>query len=754
MSEPILAKPRGDPPVTLEAHTARVASKAKELLEARGGFAAQKYRRMTGGDDLRAQVFRAVEWHDVGKRHPIWQKACRKDWKAWKETGSTDGHLRTPPYLRHEFASLLKAEREDADLTFPERAAIAAHHGKLSFNHEHRWFEDAKKEHQQKGPFVKFWEPFAGLGRLASNSDPNQLRKTLMERYRVAGVRALLQLADKRASREEDGGWLPPVEPFTYDFPYDAARGVQEKVKEHWDEPAMILRAPTGSGKTDAAMLWAQHQVDEGRADRLAIAMPTRFTSNALAVDVSKNVGDTGLYHSSAWYTGLREEAEQGDLKIDNARELHRMARLLMTPVTVSTIDHLLIALTGTREDHHSIFFNLTNACVVIDEADFYDAFVQANLLKLLRVLRLFEVPVLIMSATVPESAKTLYGIEHLVEDKTDDEKTRCYIHEGGAAEKPDEVAPVLEKALEPDEPAAIIYANTVSRALDYYDWFCDRGVRPILYHSRFTEPDKKRVEEKLISALGREAWKKETASGIAVLTQIGEMSLNISAPLMVSDLCPHDRLAQRAGRLGRFDGMEVGDLYVVTPQKDSELYPAPYGEYLRDEKRWQPGRPLLETKEAMQYGAYSARDFVNVVNELYPEAEEPDARAEQNRKRLHQHLCDDWLIVPAGTDPAEDDIETDEWRSRDIPPQRTVLTQRPRAFDSYAKYRAFELECGVSCSNWQIQFGIEKLGRATILTFCIGDEEVEMPYSPCYSESEGLILDKDRGRPTHDRCL
>jgi len=740
MSEPILAKTSG---VTLEDHTAHVVEQAEYLLDARP-FMEAKYRRLTG-EDLRAQLLRAAEWHDEGKKHKIWQTACRKD-----RAQGTSHHLRDAG-LRHEFASVWWADQKEAGLTFPERAAIAAHHGKLGFRHEHRWQED------DDGTFVPYWRDFVSTAYQwddPANRPENPERTALLARYRVAGVRALLQLADTRVSREESGGWLPPVEPFAYDFPYDAPRGVQEKVKQHRHEPAMILRAPTGSGKTDAAMLWAQHQIEEDRADRLAIAMPTRFTSNALAVDVSKNVGDTGLYHSSAWYTGLREEAEQGDLEMDNARELHRMARLLMTPVTVSTIDHLLIALTGTREDHHSIFFNLMNACVVIDEVDFYDAFVQANLLKLLRVLRLFEVPVLIMSATVPESAKALYGIEHLAEDRTDDEKTRCYIHEGGAAEKPDQVAPVLEKALEPDEPAAIVYANTVSRALDYYDWFCDRGVRPILYHSRFTEPDKKRVEEKLISALGREAWKKGTASGIAVLTQIGEMSLNISAPLMVSDLCPYDRLAQRAGRLGRFDGMEVGDLYVVTPQKDGELYPAPYGEYLRDEKRWQPSRPLLETKEAMQYGAYSARDFVNVVNELYPEAEEPDARAEQNRKRLHQHLCDDWLIVPAGTDPAEDDIETDEWRSRDIPPQRTVLTQRPRAFDSYAKYRAFELECGVSCSNWQIQFGIEKLGRATILTFCIGDEEVDMPYSPCYSESEGLILDKDRGRPTHDRCL
>lgn len=751
MSQPVLAKTQRDPTITLEDHTAHVIEQAKYLLDARP-FMEAKYERLTG-EDLRDALVRAAEWHDVGKARHEWQNACRKDYKQ-----GTSHHLRDAGF-RHELASLWWADHKKARLTFPERAAIAAHHGKLSFRHEHRWLEDGD------GDFASLWEDFVDTAYqwddpLNRPSDP--FATALAERYRVAGIRALLQLADTRASGEESGGWLPPVEPFTYDFPYKnddetpSYRGVQEKVQAHWDESAMILRAPTGSGKTDAAMLWAEHQVKKGHADRLVIAMPTRFTSNALAVGVAENVGDTGLYHSSAWYTGYQEDVEQGKIERDKAQELHRMARLLVTPVTVSTIDHLLISLTGTREDHHSIFWGLTNACVVIDEADFYDGFVQANILKLLRVLRLFEVPVLIMSATVPESAKTLYGIDHLAEDETGADETRCYIRDGGEAEKPGDVTPILEKVLKPDEPAAIIYANTVARALAYYDWFCDRGVEPILYHSRFTEPDKKCIEERLIAALGRKAWDSEKEGmpgGVAILTQIGEMSLNISAPFMVSDLCPYDRLAQRAGRLGRFEGMDPGELYVVTPQKNGELYPAPYGEYLLEEREWQSGRPLTETQANMRYGAYSARDFVKAVNDLYPDPEPPSGRAEQNQKRLHEHLCTDWLIVPAGEGPEEDDTKTDEWRSRDIAPQRVVLTQRPEHFESYAAYRKFELECGVSCSNWQIEVGVKK-GRAVQLPFYVDDEEVEQSYSPCYSPSVGLILDQDRSRPTHDRCL
>src|SRR5690606_12494653 len=75
----------------------------------------------------------------------------------------------------------------------------------------------------------------------------------------------------------------------------------------------------------------------------------------------------------------------------------------------VCTIDHLLMALTLTREDHHLITFNLANSCLVIDEADFYDEFTHANIMVMLEFLKYWKVPVLLMSASLPESVLPLY---------------------------------------------------------------------------------------------------------------------------------------------------------------------------------------------------------------------------------------------------------------------------------------------------------------------------------------------------------
>lgn len=751
----ILAKTNG---ITLKEHTQHVVNQARVWLDA-FPLLEEKYQARTG-EALRPQVLHAAEMHDKGKMHPTWQTACRKDAKE-----GSGRHL-MQAQLRHEFASLDWAEKHGIELTLPEKAAIAAHHGKLSYRHEDRWLNDAD------GQFEELWTEFYQAARRWTFHQPDNLtEEALNERFRIAGVRALLQLADTRASIQEKGKWVPdPVDDlrFDYTFPYrnddgsPSYRGVQEVVieaienKRH-DDTAMILRAPTGSGKTDASLLWAKHQIEVGRADRCVIAMPTRFTSNSLALDVNENVSETGLYHSSAWYARYKDDAEASDKAKHRAREMHRMARLLATPVTVCTIDHLCIALTGTREDHHSIFYHLCNSCVVVDEADFYDPFVQANLQVLLRVLRQFDVPVLIMSATVPDAAKSFYGIKTLAEDTSDLDRTRCTIKDAGKADEPDDIANVLQSITESNPPTAIIYANTVKRALAYYDWFCDQGIEPILYHSRFTEPDKKEIEGKLINALGQKAWQKGTAGGVAVLTQIGEMSLNISAPVMVSDLCPYDRLAQRAGRLGRFEGMGAGTLHVVLPTKNGALYPAPYGEYDREEKTWHPGRPLLETCDILQYGSHSAQDFIDAVDTLYSTPEEfapSDARIKQNKERLRQHLDQDWLIVNA-RHVDEDSGATDDWMSRDIPPQVTVLTARPDQFDSYAEYRQFEQEHGVSVPAYQVhRDNRPNLPPVGQVDFDVADEKETAWYSPAYSQTEGLILDQKRERSYRDRCL
>lgn len=777
-----LAKPSG---ITLRDHRQHVYDEALHILET-WPFLNEEYTRKTG-KDLRKSLREAAWWHDLGKEHDIWQKACQKDYEvyqSWRKTQGWDPDGVDPDQyrkfsfekrkdekwkttallhsgLRHEFASLQMMEAQDAKLPHTVQVAIAAHHGKLHHRHEKRWRTDGTKDKDgpEIGPFFKYWEGFIKESTLFEWGSQDLWEKRLMARYEYAGVRALLQLADTRASRKEGGEDLPELTKFSLGVKYDSLRPVQRAALSLSDQEIAILRAPTGSGKTYASLLWAEAQIKKGRADRLVIAMPTRFTSNALSIGIAENVGETGLYHSSAWFTKYGHLTDH--LQKSMAREHQIMAQILATPVTVCTVDHLLMSLTGTKETHHSSFFFLANSAVVFDEADFYDSFVQANLVILIRALKLLKVPVLIMSATVPDSARELYQISQPIVEAEDFRskapaaevvlKPKRCIKWAGSAEFPEDTKGILNEMV--TVGAGIIYANTVARAIQYFHWFKNNHpqITPILYHSRFTESDKKEIEKKLLDHLGKDAWEKKGNSfkAIAILTQIGEMSVNISTPIMLSDLCPWDRLAQRIGRLNRFGENEMGTAHVVEPLKKGETYVAPYGELIQ--RKWVASPAFLQTLSDLSNwpthspdNVITPEELVIRVNALYPQPPDFRGSPHTNQMELIQLMKQNWMIVPDTQSDEEESKVSYKWKSRHIPPQETVCVKTPEDFDNYHEYQRFVLEHGVSCPLWMIEKELRKpedqrrLGK---LIRKIGDEDANFYHTSDYDSQMGLAF-------------
>ncbi len=721
----ILAKPTG---ITLEEHVSNVMSEAKSI-EAFHDFVFEKYMNRVG-KSLAVRLEKAVEFHDIGKAHDVWQAACRKDFNAFKEwqikkggtikdyereVGDKAGqHLRMAG-IRHELQSLKLILKSKPPLVL--QAAIVAHHSKLSIKFEERW---------QKEGHLDLWKFFRKES--ASITDLTFF-DALNKQYEISGPRGLLQFVDRRASAVEAGDFIPEFKKFEYKFPHSSKRGVQKLIEQHWNDKLLLVRAPTGAGKTDASLLWAQLQIENKRADRLVIAMPTRFTSNALAINVAESLSDTGLYHSSAWFSKFQKGVENKEISRKDANKYHEFARLLQTPITVCTVDHLLMALTLSREDHHQITFNLANACLVIDEADFYDDFTQANILVLLEALKEWNVPVLLMSASLPESVlsdyqKIGYPVTSIIEDTSDNDRDRFTIRSIDPYSSISVIEPIFEKCIEAG--AAIIYANTVDRAMEFYEYFKKKGIDTTVYHSRFTEPHKKEKEEVLIAQLGREAWKEGKAHGIAILTQIGEMSINISADIMVSDLCPIDRLTQRAGRLCRFDKEKVGDLYVLVPQKDGVVYPAPYvkGDFNKKEKRWIPADAFTKTLEVLELKSYNANKLVSLLNAIFSENQTFSAIAKDNARKLKDSFRCNWLINPMQK-TTEDDTDTNQWKSRNIGAQDSVFVEKPETnyFRNYLEYQSWKLNTAIDIPVYLIN----KYNKSHVLDslkITIGDDE------------------------------
>ncbi len=730
---PILAKPSG---ITLDQHRKNVLKEGRVIVD-KYPFVLQKYKNRVG-KCLKTRLLYAIEFHDDGKEDERWQEACQADYQKfvdWQKNRGGDfsaytstnqnnvGQNLRKAGIRHEFQSLVIHKNNKLPTSL--QAAIASHHGKLGFRYEDRWKREGVQE---------FWNVF----RRESNrviDESLSLKQVAQLHYEYAAPRGLLQLADHRASAIEDGDSVPPFTSFNYDFPHPEKRNVQKLVEDNWQDDLLLIRAATGAGKTDASLIWASKQIKGGRADRMVIAMPTRFTSNALAINVAESLSDTGLYHSSAWFNEFQEKVEAGEVSKKEATKEHEFARLLQTPVTVCTIDHLLISLTLTREDHHLIAFNLANSCLVIDEADFYDDFTQANILVLLEFLKYWNVPVLLMSASLPESVLPYYkgigfNVSEIKEDKSDlqeFDRVRFEIKAIKDCEFPDDIDGILNRCL--DMGAAIIYANTVDRAMAFLGWFerNGNGIKTCLYHSRFTEPDKARKEDMLLKMLGKDTWEKKQAHGVAILTQIGEMSINISADIMISDLCPIDRLTQRAGRLCRFDKSKKGELFVLIPKKNETVYPAPYGEYDRKAKSWIATEAFGETRQKIGCEPYSTKKLVSLLNEIYPQSQEFSSKATGNAKTLKEYFKVNWLINSIQLS-SKDDTAVSFWKSRDIIAQDTIFVNYPpsRYFNNYLAYQNWKLKNSTDLPIYLIEKG-KKNSMVDMVPIIIKDEEEQI---------------------------
>ncbi|MDP1764285.1 MAG: CRISPR-associated helicase Cas3' [Sediminibacterium sp.] len=743
-----LAKPSG---ITLQQHVKNVLAEGHSIREF-FPISFAKYTSFTK-KDLYKRLNGAINFHDDGKLHILWQNACQKDFEEFlkwhlltgknfndfsKACKNLAGKNLRNSGVRHEINSL--ARHVNDGFSKPVKVAIAAHHSKLGRKFEDRWTNNKSGDCSSD-----LWNDFINLNAIHRNF--HEFKDAVRNHYEFAGVRAYLQLADRRASAKENNDVCVLFSPFKYTFPFQIKRNVQKIVEENLSEKLLLIRAPTGSGKTDASLLWASSQIANKKAERLIIAMPTRFTSNALSINVAESLSETGLYHSSAWFSRFHNQIKDELIKKNIAKKEHELARQLLMPVTVCTIDHLLVALTLTREDHHSIVFNLANSCVVIDEADFYDEFTQANILVLLEALNVLNVPSMIMSASLPESSltmyqKTGYDVSKIHEDVSDHTRVRCKIQE--IIEYNDDLKEIedqLQECLK--NRCAIIYVNTVAKAMSFYNWFKARDITPMLYHSRFTEPHKANKEKYLLSALGKEAWQSETAKGIAIMTQIGEMSVNISADLMLSDLCPIDRLVQRTGRLCRFSVEKIGILKLLIPQKNESIYPAPYGSYIQ-KKGWEPNKALLKTMEVLQVGDYSAGSFVDLINKVFPSFETFQTKTKQNAELLKTKFVNNWIILPLET-TNEDDNESSEWKSRDITSNETIFVDFPDSdyFNNWADFMEFKLEFGIDIPIYLIKKGI-KNNRVTLHKVNIGEDNIQSIYIALnsYSEELGLQLD------------
>lgn len=518
---------------------------------------------------------------------------------------------------------------------------------------------------------------------------------TMAERARFralyVALLAYLKAADKTASRvfaeRARPGTNGPLLPFPLpglelealfpDWPADAEERLHRALPsgKDWFEyqkalrnalfPWGMVRAPCGRGKTEAALLWFIRRRKLEGLDRLIWTLPTQVTSNAMHERLAHIFGEerVGLYHgrsSLEHRERIRARLQEHEgpapldpdpaLELEWAREANFWSEVLAYPLVVTTADHLLYAFVHGFPQADFALGMLQSAAVVFDEVHAYDDQMQAELREAMALLRAMGIPHLIMSATLPDPLIQAARLEDypLIEDAPGmtrrpfrvlkRERPLIQTEDSGLVIHEDEIAEVLEGYR--NGMIQFLIVNTVRKAQALYRWL--KSFLPpedcICLHSRFAYAHRRAKERRIIERL-----RGERKPFVLVATQVIEVSLDISADRMFTEIAPLDALAQRGGRVNR-GGEKPDGLLIVCPVDD----PRPY-----DPER------LSRSWAHLGEGAVSYGDLHQWTNQVYEDLEGGMAR-------LPELFAECTLFGP---DPSE--IRFDEDRGRRYQPRR-----------------------------------------------------------------------------------
>lgn len=556
----LLAK-SGDPPLSLKDHADEVVC-AAQRLRAIWSF-------------LPPVLERAALFHDFGKAASGFQEMLQPDGPRWE--------------FRHE---VLSAEifRNLHDLSDPQvRAAYLAlltHHKNLgesagrvskpfmrcySRSDRSPWFGKWKELRadelkQAFSPLLDGWTPnpqasspanevarfLRDMQPVFSDLDTARMRGAMVAADHLASARLDVAVEGRNITREalenyartRVRGWKQwkPLQ-------LDAAR----------TKGSATLIAPTGAGKTEAALLWALN--NRAGAERIFYVLPYQVSINAMAMRIAEAFPDESgntLLHKSQNVSLLHanidlaylQDALNGELSRRQATAIAKAnkgaARKIYAPIKVTTVYQLLNIFFG-RKFFEIGLLELSNALVIFDEIHAYDGHTLGLILVLLKYLQRLGARIFIMTATLPEALKDQLneaaGITQEIALPEDDalqtevrRKVELLPHKIESPETLTEIRSALESG-----KRTIIVCNTVNKAIIL--WQELREYQPLLVHSRFTIGDRAR----------RETKPNIEAQRLMISTQIVEVSLDVSFDVMFTELAPADCLLQRFGRVNRY---------------------------------------------------------------------------------------------------------------------------------------------------------------------------------------------------------
>lgn len=392
---------------------------------------------------------------------------------------------------------------------------------------------------------------------------------------------------------------------------------------------SLILQAPTGSGKTRAALDYFLYQLstptDKAVFPRRCIySVPMRVLAKQFYAEYDRIVRRYnkvfGLDVGVKTQTG--EQPEDPELT----------ANLIFATIDQPLSSYLLAPYSLGRRRGNVNAGAVMSSYLVFDEFHLYDpATTLPTTLMMLRTLKNIT-PFVLMTATF--SAVMLEELGELLNAEVypDTADQRAALKNLPSQQK-QRFYQVCTNALsaravwESHNRRSLVICNTVDRARRMYDDLVatiPSDVEMLLLHSRFLRDERSTIETRIRELFGKEA-DRNTGSAIVVATQAIEVGVDMSCEALHTELAPANAIIQRAGRCARYPG-DTGTVYIYSqtvnpddPETPLDLTDAPNAApYTSQNALFIPTLNAFRSRDGEQ--AFTFADEQAIITEVHNE--------------------------------------------------------------------------------------------------------------------------------------
>jgi len=641
-------------------------SKVKHFKKAIAGTIAE--RANIEAEDLWSSAFFTTLLHDVGKASIPFQKYLRQQ-------GEKESHAFTSFYFVNQICSNVSKLKINEKTTGLEALAVASHHSPLHPLKFEEWYKGVEEEPQiLKDVVRRYLKDFAAKKAMEYVGKVTELDVSFPQTYNDIYESFALLNARLRTSRTISNDsirlpfaflksilhycdWYGSNKEFNPQYSPDNVesrilRYLEEKEKtpiqlKQFQEGIKtlndtILQAPTGTGKTEAATLWADKYIS---SKKVLYLLPTMTTCNKMYDRLKKMLGcEVGLLHGTSDYMLATNEEYEGQEEFERIRQ-SLFCKSFMYPCTVATVDQLLFTMFNWGRWELKLL-NAGNSAIIVDEIHAYEPYTVALIVHTLKLLRSLGAKNLVMSATIPTVLQDILSSElglTSYKDTSYDRRIRTSIQLKTSKEITSAVQKIVRRY--EDKKKVLVICNTVAtskavyKAIEYSKKI--KKNKLLLLHSQFIMRDRADKEDFL------ENLKYCPGPFVLVATQVVEVSLDIDFDVLFTEACPIDALIQRLGRVNRRGERPPAEVFIYkqTPNADRVYDPA----LVRDSVKQlcSRGRSKLEEFELAKIvnDVYDKEDYESRFQEEFKKTRALIADVQDNLRHMYRLTVDEKML-------------------------------------------------------------------------------------------------------------